>query len=207
MFRSKDKRAKWEPALAAGLAEAERPEALPMARLAAEVMARGFGPGGPGFAQGGDYAAPTADDITRTFQPQDFDGIVIRLREVAREGLQVLEHQSLIQERLTEDRNGDHGSCTIGYATTRRGRASLEDNALEQALRGAGGEPARAARATDLRYGQPLVTIRNCLTVSSHCPSSRVTCGDAASSSGTASSHPDPGSPNAAHARSLGSGK
>jgi hypothetical protein len=63
-------------------------------------------------------------------------GLCGRLPEVAGEGLQVLEHQSLIWPGHVQEGFG------IGCAPTRRGRAALEANAIEQALRGASAEPA-----------------------------------------------------------------
>jgi hypothetical protein len=129
-------------------AEVERLEALPMARLAAEVMIRGFGPEGPGFVHRRRNAATSAHvhDITGKFIRDvgfdwgfpDDDGLYRRLTVVVGEGLQVLEHQSLIWAySASEASNGG-----IGYTPTRRGQAALEDNAVEQVLRGAGGEPA-----------------------------------------------------------------
>jgi hypothetical protein len=141
---SKDKRAAAtdprEAANAALRAVVERLEALPMARLAAEVMVKGFGPGGPGFAQREPYAASavSVSRIAHMFQPQDarHADLYRRLSQVVGEGLQVLEHQSLIWAPTVSENFG------IMYAATRRGRAALEANAVEQALRGAGGEPA-----------------------------------------------------------------
>jgi hypothetical protein len=52
-----------------------------------------------------------------------------RLTEVVGEGLQVLEHESLIWARSVAEGYG------VGYAPTRRGRAALEAGAVEQALR------------------------------------------------------------------------
>jgi hypothetical protein len=142
MVGSKDKRAAAtdarEAANAVLRAEVERLEALPMARLAAEVMVKGFGPGGPGFTPREPYAVAYVSNIARMFQPEGARdaGLYMRLSGVVGEGLQVLEHQSLIWGRVVGEAFG------IGYAPTRRGRAALEADAVEQALRGAGGEPA-----------------------------------------------------------------
>jgi hypothetical protein len=59
-----------------------------------------------------------------------------RLSEVIGEGLQVLEHQSLIWARSVGEGFG------VGYAPTRRGRAALEANAVERALHWASAESA-----------------------------------------------------------------
>jgi hypothetical protein len=124
-------------------AEVERLEALPAARLAAEVMVRGFGPGGPASRRGR-YAAHVHDIAGKFTRDAGWDWVSVdgdlyrRLLELVGESLQVLEHQSLIWAcSASEASNGG-----IGYTPTRRGRAALEDNAIEQALRGAGGEPA-----------------------------------------------------------------
>jgi hypothetical protein len=141
---SKDKRAAatnpGEAANAALRAEVERLEALPIARLAAEVMVKGFGPGGPGFAQREPYAATAVSvgRIAHLFQPQGVrhPDLSRRLSQVVGEGLQVLEHQSLIWVPSVSENFG------MMYTATRRGRAALEANAVEQALRGESGEPA-----------------------------------------------------------------
>jgi hypothetical protein len=146
MFGNKDKRGAAGDAKGAAdaalRAEVERLEALPMARLAAEVMARGFGPGGflPDFVRREPYAAAAASirNIVPMFEPEgarDAD-LVRRLYGVVGEGLQVLEHGSLIWPRNVAEGFG------VGYALTRRGRAALEANAVEQALRGDGAETA-----------------------------------------------------------------
>ena len=59
-----------------------------------------------------------------------------RLSEVIGEGLQVLEHQSLLWPRSVGEGFG------IGYAPTRRGRAALAANAVEQTLSGESAETA-----------------------------------------------------------------
>src|SRR5258708_6088100 len=140
MFGNKDKRAAAgdakEAANAAFRGEVERLEALPMTELAAEVMVKGFGPGGylPDFVRREPYAVAAAHvrEIARMFEPNgasDAD-LYKRLYEVVGEGLQVLEHESLIWARSTAEGFG------VGYAPTRRGRAALEAGAVEQALRG-----------------------------------------------------------------------
>jgi len=140
MFGNKDKRAAASDAKGAALAalraEVERLEALPMAQLAAEVMARGFGPGGflPDFVRREPYAVAVVyvRNIARMLEPEGARDAELynRLAEVVGEGLQVLEHQSLIWARSVGEGFG------VGYAPTRRGRAALAANAVEQALRG-----------------------------------------------------------------------
>ena len=143
MFGSKDKRAAasdWTEAASAVFgAEVERLEALPMAQLAAEVMARGFGPSGylPGLMRRKPHALVRAyvSNVAAMFEPEGARdaGLSQRLSEVVSEGLQVLEHESLIRVCRVSESSG------VGYAPTRRGRAVLEADAVEETLRGPGG--------------------------------------------------------------------
>jgi len=146
MFSNKDKRAATSDAReatnAAFRGEVERLEALPIAQLAVEVMAKGFGPGGylPDFVRREPYAVAAAhvSNIVQMFEPKgarDAD-LSERLFEVVGEGLQVLEHESLIWGRTVAEGFG------IGYALTRRGRAALEADAVEQILQGESAETA-----------------------------------------------------------------
>jgi hypothetical protein len=140
MFGHKDKRATpGDPAEAANAAlraEVERLEALPMTQLAAEVMARGFGPGGylPSIVGRKQPALVAAyvSDIAAMFETEgarDAD-LYYRLCAMVGEGVQVLEHASLIWARRVRDSSG------VGYAPTRRGQAALEAGAVEEAVRG-----------------------------------------------------------------------
>jgi hypothetical protein len=146
MFSHKDKRAAASDAKDAAndsfRAEVERLEAPPMTQLAAEVMVKGFGPGGylPDFVRREPYAVAAAyvRNIAQMFEPEgarDADRHK-RLSEVVGEGLQVLEHESLIWARGVAEGFG------VGYAPTRRGQAALEAGAVEQALRGESAETA-----------------------------------------------------------------
>ena len=146
MFGNKDKRAAASDAKGAALAalraEVERLEALPMAQLAAEVMARGFGPGGylPSIVgrKPDALVAAYVSDIAQMFEPEgarDAD-LYNRLCAVVGEGLQALEHESLIWARSLSESSG------VSYAPTRRGRAALDADAVEQTLRGESAETA-----------------------------------------------------------------
>src|SRR5260370_4647536 len=146
MFGNKDKRAAAsdgrEAANAAFRAEVERLEALPTGQVGGEVMVKGFGPGGsrPALLQRESYAVATAHahNVDDMFEPEgarDAD-LYERLSEVVGEGLQVLEHESLIWARSVAEGLG------VGYAPTRQGRAALEADALEQTLRGKSAESA-----------------------------------------------------------------
>jgi len=139
MFANKDKRDAGgdgrDAATAAFRAQVERLEALPLAQLAAEVMVRGFGPGGylSDFVLREPHAVACAfvRNIADMFVPKgarDAD-LYKRLSDVVGEGLQVLEHESLIWARSIAEGLG------VGYGPTRRGRAALETDAMEQILR------------------------------------------------------------------------
>ena len=140
MFGNKEKRTAdagaREAAGAAFRAEVERLEALPMASLAAEVMAQGFGPDGylPGFVKREPYAVQVAHvrNIAAMFVPEGARNAALykRLARLVGEGLQVLEHESLVWARSVAEGSG------IGYAPTRRGQAALDAGTVEQALRG-----------------------------------------------------------------------
>jgi hypothetical protein len=123
--------------------ELERLDSLPLAQLAAEVMVKAFGPGGPGadeedvtVGQANAHAGPglyricglvEADrrGLGFTYTDED-DELLERIRRLVAEGLQELEHASLIRVQLhTEMGSPD-------YATTRRGRAALERGEVER---------------------------------------------------------------------------
>jgi hypothetical protein len=154
MFGHKDddqqadgKQARAEQWRQAAQAEVARLAALPLAELAAEVMARGFGPGSRGgdddaitAGQANAGAGPTADGISYRFVPdRGFSSPLpaaddYQLREQAirlvAEGLQQLEHASLVRFQL-------HTSMGyLDWAATRRGRAALERGEVLSLLQG-----------------------------------------------------------------------
>ncbi len=147
-----------QPDAAALQAEIERLDALPLVQLAAEVMANGFGPSGPGedkeqtVTVGGPNinAGTTVGEIALEFAPggttQSADEqLRQRLLRLVAEGVQELEHASLIRAQL-------HTSMgSLDYALTRRGRSALQQGAVERAIsegasfaQGALAEPTRA---------------------------------------------------------------
>jgi hypothetical protein len=135
-------RDEWVAANAALRAQVERLEALPMAQLAAEVMVKGFGPDGylPDVMERDHLVGLTGvhvKNVAQMFEPEGArDGdLHKRLLEVIGEGLQVLEHESLIWACNVS-------GVEVGYAPTRRGRAALEADAVEQTMRGASAETA-----------------------------------------------------------------
>ena len=122
-------------------AELDRVGGLPLPRLAAEVMARAFGPGGPGGSgQPGTLEArsPTAavvrlDELAisrllvsaEAFQHAAPEQLAW-LRHLAGEAVQALEHAALI--RVSWQGGGQH--CVA----TRRGRSAAEQGTVGQIL-------------------------------------------------------------------------
>jgi hypothetical protein len=112
-------------------AEIERLEALALPQLAAEVMRTAFTT---------DYA-PDISPLPPTewiFVPGDLKNtkldvppdLSMRLRDLAAEGIQVLEHKRLV--RVEAHHFGT--SFSHGYLTTRQGREALANGTLEQIL-------------------------------------------------------------------------
>jgi hypothetical protein len=99
-------------------AEVQRLGSLTLQQLAAEVMVKGFGPGGPGTATctdlsdiGGAFAGP--------FQGRDYDQDAdARLMEMVAEGVQVLEHACLVRP-VFHGQGGDHSVHTASVGARR----------------------------------------------------------------------------------------
>jgi hypothetical protein len=107
-------------------AELSRLNSLPVPRLAAEVMVRGFGPDCPA----GD-GRPSVRKIVDSMVPeaarleQDaYQG----LNELIGEGIQTLEHAGLVQPTVWGGTGG------LYFVATRRGKAALEQDAVDEAL-------------------------------------------------------------------------
>ena len=132
-------------ALAEMIAEVERVNALPLPQLAAEVMIRGFGPGGPGalgtpgtlevltvtkdplatrYTIAAEFTPAYRAPAVRNRRP----ALKLHLENMIGEGLQLLEHACLIQAE-----SYDHSLC---YLATRFGRAALERDAVTRILHG-----------------------------------------------------------------------
>jgi hypothetical protein len=127
-------------------AELDRLNALPLKQLASEVMAKGFGPGGPGADDSGVTtggpnmsSGPEASDIAYEFvkyqdyypaKPTPDDLLWGQIVRLVAEGLQELEHASLVRAQMHTDQNG------FDYATTRLGRAALAQGAIDRVLGG-----------------------------------------------------------------------
>jgi hypothetical protein len=125
-------------------AEVSRLEGLSMPRLAAEVMTKGFGPGSPGADEeetvtlGGPNidAGVSVRQIAGEISPaRDAGGsadqaLALRFDKLVAEGIQALEHASLIRTQIHTASN------SFDYALTRLGRQALQQNTVEQALGG-----------------------------------------------------------------------
>jgi hypothetical protein len=117
--------------------ELSRIEALPLKDLAVELMVKGFGPNGPAADSPG-----TAQHIAGAFNPAEgsfgIDDQALRdMYLVVVEGLQVLEHAGLVRYFV----GGSGGVYDGFYASTRLGKAAIENGTVAQAL-GATGAPA-----------------------------------------------------------------
>lgn len=129
----------------AAQAEFDRLNSLSLTELATEVMLKGFGPGGPGadddeitLGQANTNAGPTAERISFEFAPErgftfplptpeDFK-LRDRIAKLIAEGLQELEHASLVRFQM---------HTAMGYldwTATRHGRAALERGELDNIL-------------------------------------------------------------------------
>ncbi len=126
---------------AAVSAEIERIGSLSLAQLAAEVMAKGFGPGGPGGpGQPGTLEMPAIgaprvglNEIARAVSEAWLargvaPELQMRFTALIAEGLQALEHASLI--RITW--SGGQENCVA----TRLGRAAAAAGSVERMLAG-----------------------------------------------------------------------
>jgi hypothetical protein len=123
--------------------EVDRIDSLSLPALATEVMTKGFGPGGPGsdpdytVTVGGPNinAGATISAIATELAPGgSTDGadevLRQRLYRLVAEGVQVLEHASLIRAQL-------HTAMgSLDYALTRLGRTALERGELDRILSG-----------------------------------------------------------------------
>jgi hypothetical protein len=123
------------PAIAAQRlqAETERLEALALPQLAAEVMRAAFTtdyPPDPSPLPASEWILVPGDmkDTLAAVPPE----LSARLRDLAAEGIQVLEHKRLV--RVEAHHAGT--SFTHGYLTTRLGRQALADDTLDRILAG-----------------------------------------------------------------------
>ena len=130
-------------------AEYERLYALSLPDLAAEVMARAFGPGGPGYNDAAitvdhdsNYTGPTITDISELFVPDfnfgweergpDDRNLREQIKKLVAEGLQVLESALLVRCQT------HHAMSSFDWAATRYGRAVLGQGQVQTVLRSKG---------------------------------------------------------------------
>jgi hypothetical protein len=103
--------------------------------LFVEVMAKGFGPGGPG-ADGADVMASR---VAGEWAPATGRGIdqggLHDLLVLASEGLQVLDHACLVRSHLGIDA-GTSSNYNIFWTATRLGQAALAQNAVQRIVAG-----------------------------------------------------------------------
>jgi hypothetical protein len=117
-------------------AESNRLEALPLPDLGDEILRKTFSAdhepdrGMLEMAEIIDAFLPPHGEWTGPIYkaPAPPEGL-LRLRDVVREGLQVLEHAGLV---MVKGYNIQGNLFQYGYVTTRRGRAALTDGSLEQ---------------------------------------------------------------------------
>jgi hypothetical protein len=147
--KDEDKQERMELWRRAMRAEFDRLSALPLIDLAAEVMVKGFGPGGPGadddaisLGQANISAGPTAGSIAQELVPDrgftfplptvEDNKLEQQIAKLVAEGLQVLEHASLVRCQLHTQMGA------LDWAATRRGRAALERGEMHAILQAAG---------------------------------------------------------------------
>jgi hypothetical protein len=113
-------------------AEVERIDALSLDDLAAETLVKGFGTGAPG-ANG----AIRATDVSGEFIPGDStsgldQGELVEINDMVAEGIQRLEHAGLVRVVVSTDGGSTYHTFVT---TTRAGRAALESDSVDKALK------------------------------------------------------------------------
>jgi hypothetical protein len=123
--------------------DVSRLEGLSLSSLAAEVMSKGFGPGAPGADEAeavtiggpnigaGVSLGQIASQISAAREGNGVDeATVLRLDKLVAEGIQQLEHASLIRTQIHTASN------SFDYALTRRGREALSQGSVDRFLSG-----------------------------------------------------------------------
>ncbi|MBS1846602.1 MAG: hypothetical protein JST53_19525 [Actinobacteria bacterium] len=126
--------------------EIERLEQLPLPMLAAELMAKAFGPeaewedpeeevtvGGPGAGAGATVEAIAAAMAPDGTARRAGDPTRLRLQRLVAEGMQALEHASLIRSQA------HLGTGSLDYTPTRLGRTVLAAGAVSEVVGGGEG--------------------------------------------------------------------
>jgi hypothetical protein len=110
-------------------AEVDRLAGLPLPELAGEVMAKGFGSGGPG-----DGAYAELSSIAGALNPAEGsflnDDVLVQHFRIVAEGAQLLEHAGLVRFEVSSSGGIAHWSWTA----TRAGVTALEQNAVQSAV-------------------------------------------------------------------------
>ena len=109
--------------------ELDRLGQLSLTDLAAEIMSKGYGPGGPG-ADGETGFQRIAQAFVPGFERADQQSIAALIRVIG-EGVQVLEHASLVRFSFWAGTGG--GPV---YAVTRFGQHALAQNTVSRILTG-----------------------------------------------------------------------
>jgi hypothetical protein len=117
-------------------AVAERLAALPLPRLAAEVMTNAFKPEyepGHGLVElagvSDSFLPPHGEFTGAIYKRPPPSAAEYRIRDILREATQLLEHAGLLIPKHYES----NGNWTVlGWGTTRLGRAALTDGSIER---------------------------------------------------------------------------
>jgi hypothetical protein len=107
----------------------DRLNSLTLPQLAAEVMTKGFGPNGPD-PDGLPTVTMIADALVPGAERSSDEDAYVQLKDLTTEGVQVLEHASLVAV-------ADYTDARF-FKLTRLGRSALEGSTLERVLSGAG---------------------------------------------------------------------
>ncbi len=124
-------------------ADLDRFDALSLRQLALEVMARGFEPDGPA-ADG----LPTVSMIAEALVPDANRGTseqVDLLHDIVGEGVQVLEHASLVRFAVSSSEGGKF------FKLTRLGQKALEQGAVDRVLAEEVSKTSRPSRRAQAR--------------------------------------------------------
>jgi hypothetical protein len=124
-------------------AEIERLDRLPLPALAAEVMGKAFGPGarwedpeeevtvgGPNIGAGPSVGEIATEMVPSSDTKAADERTRLRLQRLVAEGMQALEHASLVRVQMHTAMN------SFDYAPTRLGRKALAAGAVAQVVEG-----------------------------------------------------------------------
>jgi hypothetical protein len=128
-----------ESGMTALQAEVDRLGSLSLPELAAEVMSKGFAPGCPGGDESVTVGGPSINaGVTVAALAAEFvsgaadEGLRVRRDRLIAEGVQALEHASLVRAQLHTAMGG------LDYAVTRLGTAAVGRGTVAQVLAAVG---------------------------------------------------------------------